>query len=440
MIRSNGLRLVCRLLLRSLSSHLLHNSSVNEALLRGGCRSFSTGFCNQNRIFRLSNSRNVNDGRERLRLGSLVANLGAVRSIHATATISRDYYDVLGVSKNATAPEIKKAYYGLAKNLHPDTNKNDPEAGVKFQEVQEAYEVLKDDKTRAEYDQLGHDAFKMNQEGGGTGNNPCEGGSFDPFDIFSGFNMGGKDVKVSMELSFMEAIQGCSKTINFQTELPCNTCGGTGVPPGTRPETCKVCKGSGMAIFKKGLVLIQTTCMQCNGTGKIVSDFCKSCKGTCAVSGTKTVKLDVKPGVDNNQTMKVYGSGGADPEGNRPGDLYVTFKVREDPVFRREGANIHVDAVLSVTQAILGGTIKVPTLTGDVIVKVCRGTQPGEKVVLRRKGIKTSNSFSFGNQIVHFNVSIPVNLTQTQRQLFEEFAKDEEGGEYEKGVAAGASG
>ncbi|CDP07724.1 unnamed protein product [Coffea canephora] len=447
MVRSNGLRLVRRFALRSLASHLLHgsSSSLNEALLRGGYRSFSTAFCNQNRVFRFSNSRNVNDGRERLRLGSLVANLGAARSIHATATTSGDYYDVLGVSRNATPSEIKKAYYGLAKNLHPDTNKSDPGAAAKFQEVQEAYEVLKDEKKRAEYDEVGHDAFKINRQNGGAGYDPFQEGGFNPFqEFFHGFdfmrkNMGGEDVKVSIELSFMEAVQGCSKTISFQTEIPCNTCGGAGVPPGTRPETCPLCRGSGTAKFHGGNVFFQMNCRKCGGSGKIVSDVCKSCKGERVVKGTKTVKLDIKPGVDNDQTMKVYGSGGADPEGNQSGDLYVTIKVREDPVFRREGADIHVDAVLSITQAILGGTIQVPTLTGDVVLKVRPGTQPGQKVVLKRKGIKTSNSFSFGDQFVHFNVSIPANLTQRQRRLIEEFAKEEQG-EYDKGAAAGASG
>ncbi|KAL3537347.1 hypothetical protein ACH5RR_000713 [Cinchona calisaya] len=382
-----------------------------------------------------------------------MANLGFVRSIHGTASASRDYYDVLGVSKNATASEIKKAYYGLAKNLHPDTNKDDPEAAAKFQEVQQAYEVLKDDKTRMEYDEDGHEAFTMKRQAGDAGYNPFQGGGFSPFqdffrgggasDFFSGIfndkNIGGEDVKVSIELSFMEAVQGCSKTISFQTELPCNSCGGTGVPPGTRPETCKHCKGSGSTSFQQGFMHVKLVCPKCNGHGKIVLNFCKTCKGARVVRGTKTVKLDFVPGVDNNQTMKVHGSGGADPEGNQPGNLYVTIKVREDPVFRREGADVHVDAVLSITQAILGGTIQVPTLTGDVVVKVRPGTQPGQKVVLRKKGIKATNSFSFGDQYVHFNVSIPVNLTQRQRQLIEEFAKEEHS-EYNKGAAAGASG
>lgn len=356
----------------------------------------------------------------------------------------RDYYDVLGVSKNANPSDIKKAYYALAKKLHPDTNKDDPDAERKFQEVQRAYEVLKDEDKRSLYDQVGPEQFEEAAAGGGQPGDPFGQAGFSPFDdFFSSFfrrtNIGGQDAKVALELSFMEAVQGCTKTLTFQTVLPCEACGGSGVPPGTRPETCRTCRGSGMRFMQTGPFRMQTTCTQCGGTGKIVTNVCKSCKGERVVRGTKTVKLDVMPGVDDGETMKILRSGGADPDGNQPGDLYVTIKIREDPVFRREGSDIHVDAVLSVTQAILGGTIQVPTLTGDVVIKVRPGTQHGQKVVLKGKGIKARYSTSYGNQFVHFNLSIPTNLTQRQRMLIEEFAKEEQG-EYDKGAAAGASG
>ncbi|XP_058088170.1 chaperone protein dnaJ GFA2, mitochondrial-like [Magnolia sinica] len=195
-----------------------------------------------------------------------------------------------------------------------------------------------------------------------------------------------------------------------------------------------------MIFMQRGRFRLQSTCLKCGGTGKTVSNICKSCKGDRVVRGTKSVKIDVLPGVDDNETMRIYGSGGADPDGNRPGDLYVTVKVREDPVFQREGPDIHVDAVLSITQAVLGGTVQVPTLTGDVVIKVRQGTQPGQKVVLKGKGIKMRNSASYGNQYVHFNVHIPTNLTQRQRTLLEEFVKEEQQGGYDKDTtAAGAS-
>ncbi|GMP62531.1 hypothetical protein CsSME_00024608 [Camellia sinensis var. sinensis] len=408
MIRSNGVRLVRH----SLSRILLHDSpiAIYESILRGGYRTYGSAVTNQPRVLASFHSRNANS-RSWMRLGVLNSNFGApaARAIHGTAYMAAgDYYDTLGVNKNATASEIKKAYYGLAKQLHPDTNKDDPEAEKKFQEVQKAYEVLKDEEKRAQYDQLGHETYESNVNGGGMGGGQW-GPDFNPFtDIFNTDNifntifnrgMGGKDVKVLVELSFMEAVQGCTKTLTFQSDLPCEACGGAGVPPGTRPETCQTCRGSGMINKVTGPFRVQVTCSYCHGTGKIVKNFCKSCNGEKIVRGPKTVKLDIMPGVDDNETMKVYRSGGADPDGNQPGDLYATIKVREDPVFRREGPDIHVDAVLSITQAILGGTIQVPTLMGDVVLKVRPGTQPGQKVVLKKKGPVLAVIFSIGVKI-----------------------------------------
>ncbi|KAI9169599.1 hypothetical protein LWI28_014694 [Acer negundo] len=453
MFRTNGTRL-----LRSLTRSLLDDSRItilNKMVSGGGCcRSFVTGPGHNVRTCGNFAPKNVTNQRNWLLLGLLNANLGATRPIHGTASMSaKDYYDILGVSKNATATDIKKAYYGLAKKIHPDTNKEDPEAEKKFQEVSKAYEVLKDDEKRSMYDQVGHEAFVHQDTNGGPGGpgGPGYGGGFgNPFEDFINmeniFNMkdffrnrmSGQDVKVALEISFMEAVQGCTKTVTFQTELPCQACGGEGVPPGVKPEKCRRCKGSGMEYVQSGFMSISQTCRQCGGSGYIVSSLCKACKGGRVVRGPKTVKLDIMPGVDNNETLKVFKSGGADPDGNQPGDLYVTIKVREDPVFRREGSNILVDSVLSVTQAILGGTIQVPTLTGDVVLKVRPGTQPGQKVVLKGKGIKTRNSTKFGDQFVHYNVSIPTSLTQRQRELIEEFAKEEQG-EYDKRAAAGAS-
>ncbi|KAK7243610.1 hypothetical protein RIF29_38416 [Crotalaria pallida] len=442
MVRSNGVKLLHCVARRSLPA----NKSIYETMFQRGYRTLNSGLCNPSSVIG-SRCPIVGVGfnlKNWLLLGAANTYWGASRSIHGSAPLAKDFYDVLGVSKNASASEIKKAYYGLAKKLHPDTNKDDPEAEKKFQEVSLAYEVLKDEEKRQQYDQVGHDAFINNQSTGFEGS-----GGFNPFeqifrdhDFVKNFfhqNIGGEDVKTSIELSFMEAVQGCTKTITFQTDVLCNTCGGSGVPPGTRPETCKRCKGSGQMFVQAGIFSVRHTCATCNGSGKIVSSYCKSCRGAKVIKGTKSVKLDIMPGIDSNETIKVYKSGGADPEGYHPGDLYVAIKVREDPVFRREGSDIHVDAVLSITQAILGGTIQVPTLTGDVVLKVRPGTQPGQKVVLKKKGIKTKNSYSFGDQYVHFNVSIPTNLTERQRELIEEFSKEEQG-ECDKQRAASASG
>ncbi|KAJ6896020.1 chaperone protein dnaJ GFA2 [Populus alba x Populus x berolinensis] len=446
MVRSRGVNLVGWLARRSLPFNLLEDSadSVYKSVLSGSFRRLSgtAGVYNPVRSIGNHTHKNVNQ-KNWLLLGALNANFGAARSIHGSAHMSKDYYDVLGISKNASASDIKKAYYGLAKKLHPDTNKEDPEAEKKFQEVSKAYEVLKDDQKREQYDQLGHDAFENqdNYQPGGPGFESPFGDFFRMEDIFSNIfrqNVAGQDVKVSIELSFMEAVQGCTKTITFQTDVACEACGGEGVPPGVKPQMCKRCKGRGVISTQKGFFSFQQTCDQCGGTGQTVSSFCRSCHGRKVVRGSKTISLNIPTGVDDNETMKLPRSGGADPEKNQPGDLYVTIKVREDPVFRREGSNIHVDAVLGITQAILGGTIQVPTLTGDVVLKVRPGTQPGQKVVLKNKGIKARASYSFGDQFVHFNVKIPTNLTPRQCELIEEFAKEEQG-ECDK-RAAGASG
>ncbi|WCJ18977.1 Chaperone protein dnaJ GFA2 mitochondrial [Euphorbia peplus] len=429
MVHSHGIKLVAFLSRRS----LVH--SVYKNLLNGSAssRRFTTGASNPVRVFANYVPKFANQ--------SFYGNFCAARSIHSSAVLSKDYYDVLGVSKNASASEIKKAYYGLAKKLHPDTNKDDPEAEKKFQEVSKAYEVLKDEEKRGQYDEVGHDAYEQNLNGDF---HPGGGAGFDPLNIFRDFTsvfnqqIGGRDVKVAIELSFMEAVQGCTKNITYQTDLTCQACRGEGVPPGVKPETCKRCGGTGVMFSQKGFMSLQYTCTNCNGNGTTVSSVCRSCHGGKVVTGSKSIKLDVVAGVDDNETIKVPRSGGADPYGIQPGDLYVVVRVREDPVFRREGSNIHVDAVLSVTQAILGGTIQVPTLTGDVVLKVRPGTQPGQKVVLKKKGLVRRGSHSFGDQFVHFTVSIPTHLTPRQRELLQEFAKEEQG-ELPK-RAAGASG
>ncbi|MED6171555.1 hypothetical protein PIB30_041705 [Stylosanthes scabra] len=443
MVRSNGARLFRLVSRRRLSA----NEPIYRTVSQRGYRTLNSGLRNPSRVIG-SHPPNAGDGsnlKNWLPLRAANTCLGTSRSIHGTASLARDYYDVLGVSRNASASDIKKAYYGLAKKLHPDTNKDDPEAEKKFQEVSVAYEVLKDEEKRQQYDQVGHDAY-VNQQSTGFGDSS----SFNPFeqifrdhDFVKSFfhqNIGGEDVKTFVELSFMEAVMGCTKTITYQTDVRCQTCGGSGVPPGTRPETCKRCKGSGMTYVQAGIFRMEKTCGTCKGLGKIVTNFCKSCKGAKVIKGTKSIKLDIAPGMDNNETLKIQRSGGVDPDGDHPGDLYVTLKVREDPVFHREGSDIHVNAVLSITQAILGGTIHVPTLTGDVVLKVRPGTQPGQKVVLKKKGIKTRNSYAFGDQYVHFNVSIPANLTERQRELIEEFAKEEQGEFDNKERAASASG
>ncbi|KAI0530591.1 hypothetical protein KFK09_000136 [Dendrobium nobile] len=443
-MRHHGAQLALRVARRTLQSGLF--GELPAAAFNRSARWSSAGICTSSRV--LGDSNWLTDEWVSGRCsGNIPGKCCQKRFFHGTKAMSvRDYYDVLGVSKNATASDIKKAYYAIAKKLHPDTNKDDPDADSKFQEVQRAYEVLKDDEKRSLYDQVGPDAFEQAASGGGPG----FGSPFDDFfshgdmnDIFKNMfrdgEFSGEDVKVSLEISFMEAIQGCTKTLSFQTSLTCEACGGSGVPSGTKPETCRACRGSGSIFMQNGPFRMMSTCSICGGSGKMMKNLCRTCKGQKVVKGTKSVKLDIRPGVDDNDTIKVYGSGGADPDRNKPLDLYVTIKVRQDPVFRREKSDIHVDAVLNVTQAILGGTVNVPSLTGEVVLKVRPGTQPGQKVILKGKGIKTRNSAFYGNQYVHFNVTIPSNLTERQRALIEEFAKEEHTEDDKVAIAAASS-
>ncbi|KAI3938881.1 hypothetical protein MKW92_012504 [Papaver armeniacum] len=412
MARYSGIRSVY-LLARRLKLLEDSHSLLNNSLRGGSRRGYISGIQNPYKIRGYVNSET------KLRGGGLSGvfngNWSAKRSIHATGSTcmsARNYYDVLGVSKDSSASDIKKAYYAVAKKMHPDINKDDADAEAKFQEVQKAYEVLRDEEKRSAYDQFGYDPIDYF--------NPHE--RPDPPDIFWPYIHGGEDVKVLLELSFMEAVQGCTKNVTFETSLKCETCGGSGLPPGTKPQKCRPCKGSGMKYTQHGIFRLQSTCEDCGGTGKSMKRVCKSCKGNRVVKGLKTVKIDVMAGIDDSETLRLYRSGGSDPGGgDRHGDLCVTVKVRKDPIFRREGSDIHV-----------------PTLTGDVVVKVHAGTQPGQKVVMRKKGIKPRNSYSFGDQYVHFKVSIPTNLTQRQRSLIEEFRK-EDNGEDEKGVPAAAA-
>ncbi|KAL3004199.1 hypothetical protein AAZX31_08G149700 [Glycine max] len=286
MLRSNGFRL-----LRSLPEKLLRhaNEPIYDGVCQRGYRTLSSGLCIHPELLGIFLQMVFGNGvnlKNLLLFGAADTYWGTSRSVHGSASLARDYYEVLGVSKNASSSEIKNAYYGLAKKLHPDTNKDDPKAEKKFQEV------LKDEEKRQQYDQVGHDVY-VNQEstsgfGGNSGFNPFE-QMFRDHDFVKNFfhqNIGGEDVKLS----------GMQQTITFETEVLCNTCGGSGVPPGTRPETCRRCKGSGVTFVQTGIFRMESTCGTCKGTGKIVSNFCKSCKGTKVIKGTKSVKLDIMAG------------------------------------------------------------------------------------------------------------------------------------------------
>ncbi|KAL3683298.1 hypothetical protein R1sor_001320 [Riccia sorocarpa] len=359
-----------------------------------------------------------------------------IRGFHATGIqhmSKRDFYEVLGVNRGATAADIKKAYYALAKKYHPDMNKADEKAEEKFQEIQHAYEVLRDDEKRAMYDQVGPDVYDQAAAGGGPGGpegpGSYEGFGFPGFDVnemlnsLFGDGRSRRTAKAAVTLTFQEAVHGCSKNVTFQTRVACQSCKGTGIPKGAKVQTCQACGGSGQMRFRKGLFTLDATCDDCGGSGKFTKERCSTCRGAGTVKSPKQVTVEVPAGVENGMTMKVEGERGAGA------DLFVQLQVLEDPVFRRDGADVHVNSSISFSQAILGCEIQVPTLAGDVSLKVRPGTQPNQKVVLRGKGIKMLDSNRYGDHYVHFTVVIPspATLSIAQRRLIEEFARLESG-------------
>lgn len=360
----------------------------------------------------------------------------------------RDLYEVLGVPRNASKQEIKKAYYNLAKKYHPDTNK-DPGAHQKFTEISNAYEVLSDDEKRKAYDAMGHAAFEGPTAGGWPGAENF-GGFTSPEELFRrfqqefGMDFGfggfgdspfeetispkrkgqGDNLETSLTLDFMEAVNGCEKEITYHPKIICKSCEGSGAKMGSHPVRCDTCRGTGIETITRGFIQFQRTCSKCHGTGERAEVPCPACKGAGVKSETRTIKVRVPPGVDTGNTLRLKGQGDAAPRGGQPGHLFVNITVKPHPLFRREGLDIHIDVPISLSMALLGGTVNVPTLTGEVEVKVPPGIQPGEKRILRGRGIKKSEN-EVGNQYIHFIVKIPTKLTEKQRQLIDEFSKED---------------
>ncbi|PRP77334.1 heat shock protein DnaJ family protein [Planoprotostelium fungivorum] len=364
-----------------------------------------------------------------------------VRSFHTTAAVRRpkDFYEVLGVPKTATKADIKKAFFAAAKQYHPDavkaTKASDAEvkaAETKFKEYGEAYAVLSDDEKRKTYDQFGHQAFDPNMGGGGGGQyqqavnledimRMFTGGGFGGFggggNPFSGGfgDFGGEqlDVESAVQLDFMEAVNGCSKTVKYSAMNECSNCKGSGGAPGS-----KSVKGSGAQTLN-GMFQIQ--CSKCGGAGSKQSVPCPGCAGRGVRSESKSTVVNIPPGVDNGDTIKVRGAGGNIQK--QTGSLFVGIRVKEHPNFQRNGLDIHSEVPISVSDAILGGSINVPTLTGETAVQVAAGTQPMAQHRLRGKGVRSKTQA--GDHILHFRVVIPKSLSATQRQMMEEFKKDD---------------
>lgn len=355
----------------------------------------------------------------------------------------RDYYEVLGLSKNATKQEIKAAYRKLAKEFHPDRNKS-TDAEEKFKEIQEAYEVLSDDSKKQAYDQYGH-AGTQGFGGGGFsdfgGFNQGDFGNIN--DIFSqffgadfgGFGFGGggaqrnsktrgNDLQMSLRLDFNEAIFGTEKTIKYKREIICRDCRGTGAEDPDKVVTCSECKGSGYVTRVSrtfiGSIQTRSVCPKCNGEGSIADQKCKTCKGSTKEQVEEEFKIKVPHGVPDNITLRYKEKGNAGNKGGEYGDLYINIDVEEDPVFERSGDDIYIDREIDVVTATLGGKIKVPTVHGEVEIKIPEGTQPGRVIKLKGKGSPKFQGSGNGDEYIKLKVLVPEKLSREEKKLWEE--------------------
>lgn len=354
----------------------------------------------------------------------------------------RDYYELLGVSKSASAEELKKAYRTKAKELHPDRNSDNPNAEAQFKEVNEAYDVLKDADKKAAYDRFGHAAF---EGGAGGGGGPRGGfgqqGDFasafsDVFeDLFGDFMGGGRggaggrsraqrgsDLRYNLRVSLEEAYKGVQKTISVPTSVACDTCRGTGAEGGAEPVTCPTCSGMGKVRAQQGFFTVERTCPTCNGAGQIVKNPCKVCGGHGRVEKERSLSVNIPAGVETGTRIRLAGEGEAGLRGGPTGDLYIFIEVKDHALFQRDGINLFCRVPISFTAAALGGEVEVPTIDGGASrVKVPPGSQTGKQMRLRAKGMPALRGGGVGDMMIELAVETPVNLTARQRELLREF-------------------
>ena len=383
--------------------------------------------------------------------GSRPAPRGPAVPFEATALedmtmAKRDFYETLGISRGASAEEIKKAYRKKAKELHPDRNSDNPQAEAQFKELNEAYEVLKDEQKKAAYDRFGHAAFE-----GGMGARPGAGGAgfrggangdfasafSDVFDDLFGDIMGargaqgraraaarGNDLRYNLRISLEEAHQGLQKTIQVPTAVACGTCKGTGAEGGSEPQTCPTCSGIGKVRAQQGFFTVERTCPTCNGLGQTIKNPCKTCHGAGRVEKEKTLSVNIPAGVETGTRIRLAGEGEAGMRGGPSGDLYIFIEVKEHPIFVRDGADLHCRVPVSMASAALGGDIEVPTIDGGrARVKIPEGSQTGRQMRLRGKGMPVLRGKDVGDMFIELAVETPVNLTSRQKELLREFDK-----------------
>ena len=347
----------------------------------------------------------------------------------------RDFYEILGVNRDASDEEIKKSYRKLAMKHHPDRNPDNPAAEEKYKEGKEAYEILSDAQKRAAYDQYGHAGVDQQAGmggggfgGGGGGFGDAFGGIFD--EIFGGRGGSGgggrsniyrgADLRYNLEISLEQAAHGTETKIRIPTMESCEPCSGSGAKPGTQAKTCPTCNGSGQVRLQQGFFSIQQTCPKCHGTGRYIPDPCKPCGGTGRIKQHKTLAVKIPSGVDEGDRIRLVGEGEHGVNGGPPGDLYVQIHLKQHPVFTRDHNDLHCEMPISFTTAALGGEIEIPTLDGAASIKIPGETQSGRVFRLRGKGIKGVRSHTHGDLMCHVTVETPVNLTDRQKELLRE--------------------
>ena len=348
----------------------------------------------------------------------------------------RDHYEVLGVSRTATSEEIKISFRKLASQHHPDKNNGDPQAAVRFKEINASYQVLSDPQRRAMYDRFGHSAEAAGSPFASSG--PFAGGVIDFNDIavdgilgdllgVFGVGRGDKgDIKRELELTFEEAAFGCEKELRYERVVTCNDCRGGGSAKGHVPSTCEACNGRGRVRYQQGIlpIAVERTCSRCRGSGKLVSVPCDTCKGSGLVSATNTIMITIPPGVEPGYTRLVGGVGNRPRADRPPGDLEVGITVRPHPFFKRIGDDVTCQVPITFVQAALGGEVEVPTLEGKGKLRIPPGTQPGAVLRIKQKGIARRAGIGRGDQLVEVNVEVPTKLTDRQRQLLSQLAQE----------------